>query len=105
LQKLELEQLRIKLSESEKLMEERRLQAELQIEKIGRSMELLQRPIAAPQTPQIVQMEKPKKKKRGTIITDDVGNPVGIEITEEPEKRVGKLITDETGNVLGMEMD
>jgi hypothetical protein len=105
LQKLELEQLRIKLSESEKLMEERRLQAELQIEKIGRSMELLQRPVTPPQTPQIVQMEKPKKKKRGTIITDDLGNPVGIEITEEPEKRVGKLITDETGNVLGMEMD
>lgn len=106
LQKLELENMRVKLSESEKLMEERRLNAQNEIERISRTMELLQaKPAAAMPSQQVVQMERPKKKKRGTIITDEAGNPVGIEITEEPERRVGKLLTDDAGNVLGMEMD
>jgi hypothetical protein len=105
LQKLELENMRVKLSESEKLMEERRLNAQNEIERISRTMELLQAKPTAMPSQQVVQMERPKKKKKGTIITDEAGNPVGIEITEEPERRVGKLITDDTGNVLGMEMD
>ena len=89
LQKLELEQMRIKLSESEKLMEERRLQADSQLERIRMSMEALQR--LPQQSPIMIQTDKPmvvekapvrSKKRKGTIITDSEGNPVGIDIEE-----------------------
>ena len=101
IQKLELEQMRIKLSESEKLMEERRLASEQQLERIRMSMEQLASKPAQAETPQ----PKPKRKKRGTIITDDQGNPVALEISEEPERKMAKLITDEAGEFVGMEID
>jgi hypothetical protein len=104
IQKLELEQMRIRLSESEKLMEERRLASEQQLERIRISMDQLATKPAQVET-QTVQPEKKRRKKISTIISDEQGNPVGIEVTEEPDKRVGKLITDEQGNVLGMEME
>jgi hypothetical protein len=104
IQKLELEQMRIRLSESEKLMEERRLASEQQLERIRISMDQLATKPAQVET-QTVQPDKKRRKKISTIISDEQGNPVGIEVTEEPDKRVGKLITDEQGNVLGMEME
>lgn len=64
IQKLELEQMRIRMSESEKLMEERRLSSEQQLEKIRLGVEAI------------------RKRKRGSIITDANGNAVGIDIQE-----------------------
>jgi len=88
IQKLELEQMRIKLSESEKLMEERRLASEQQIERLRLSMEAIDRQPAQSimfqsDKPVIVEREKKKaRKKRGKIVMDDQGNPVGIDIEE-----------------------
>lgn len=64
IQKLELEQMRIRLSESEKRMEEKRLSSEQELERIRMAMESI------------------KRRKRGSIITDNSGNPVGIDIEE-----------------------
>lgn len=88
IQKLELEQMRIKLSESEKLMEERRLASDQQIERLRLSMEAIDRQPAQSimfqsDKPVIVEREKKKaRKKRGKIVMDDQGNPVGIDIEE-----------------------
>jgi len=94
LQKLELEQMRMKLSESEKLMEERRLQSEQELERIRLSMENIQR--APQQAPILLQTDKPmiveriekaaplpRRKRKGKIISDEEGNPVGIELEDE----------------------
>lgn len=75
LQRIELEQMRIKLSESEKLLEERRLASENELERVRLTMDALERRM---QTPVVT-----KKKRKGTIISDDMGNPVGIEIEDE----------------------
>jgi allophanate hydrolase subunit 2 len=94
LQKLELDQMRMKLSESEKLMEERRLSSENELERIRLSMDAIQRtPQQAPillQTdkPMIVErIEKaapaPRRKRKGKIISDTEGNPIGIELEDE----------------------
>lgn len=64
IQKLELEQMRIKLSEAEKLMEERRLASDQQIERLRLSMEAI------------------SKRKRGTIRTNENGDPIAIDIEE-----------------------
>jgi hypothetical protein len=104
IQKLELEQMRIRLSESEKLMEERRLASEQQLERIRLSMENIQTQALKTTEPQMAQA-KPKRKKKGTIITDEQGNPVALEISEEPERKTAKLITDESGEFVGMEID
>jgi hypothetical protein len=88
LQKLELEQMRIKLSESEKIMEERRLASDQQIERLRVSMEAFDRQpsqsiMFQSDKPVIVEREKKKaRKKRGKIVMDDQGNPVGIDIEE-----------------------
>jgi hypothetical protein len=91
IQKLELEQMRIKLSESEKLMEERRLASESQLDRLRMSMDMLQRvPQASPimlQTDKPMIIEKaapaPRRKRKGKIISDTEGNPVGIELEDE----------------------
>ena len=75
LQKLELERMRIRLSEAEKLLEERRLASEQQLERMRVGMEAI---VKRMQTPIV-----PKRKRKGTIISDDLGNPVAIEIEEQ----------------------
>ena len=75
LQKLELERMRIRLSEAEKLLEERRLASEQQLERMRVGMEAIEKRM---QTPIV-----PKRKRKGTIISDDLGNPVAIEIEEQ----------------------
>lgn len=92
LQKLELEQMRIKLSEAEKLMEERRLASDNQIERLRLHMDSMEKMSGG--SPIIVQTDKPMmiekpaptpkraRKKKGTIITDAEGNPIGIDIEE-----------------------
>lgn len=88
IQKLELEQMRIKLSESEKLMEERRLASEQSLERIRLSMENMQRTPSqtiqlSTEKPVIIEKERKRsKKKKGTIISDAEGNPIGIDIEE-----------------------
>lgn len=88
IQKLELEQMRMRLTESEKLMEERRLSHEQQLERIRLSMEAIDRQPAQSilfqsDKPVIVEREKKKsRKKRGKIVMDEQGNPVGIDIEE-----------------------
>jgi len=89
IQKLELEQMRVKLSESEKLMEERRLAQEQSLERVRLHMETLSK--MPSQAPIVVQTDKPMMiekapvratKRRGKIITDAEGNPIGIDIED-----------------------
>jgi hypothetical protein len=102
IQKLELEQMRIKLSESEKLMEERRLASEGQLERIRLQMDQLN------SSPKIMGMGGMSgmtgRKKSGKIITDENGNPTAIEITEQPEVKVQRITLDEDGNPSGIEL-
>jgi hypothetical protein len=74
LQKLELEQMRIKVSETEKLMEERRLSSNSELERIRLSMDAIQR---MPQQAPIL------RKRKGKIISDTEGNPIGLELEDE----------------------
>jgi len=84
IQKLELEQMRIRLSESEKLMEERRLASEQQLERIRISMEAVaKKPEAAPQQPIVINNVIPKRgKRRASMISDETGNIAGIEVED-----------------------
>lgn len=99
-QKLELESMRVRLSESEKLMEERRLKQEQDLERVRLAMEQIS---MAGQSIQ-AQVQKRAKKRVGKIIADGIGNPVGIEITDyddednENGKRYGNVVNDEQGN-------
>jgi hypothetical protein len=88
-QKLEAQQMQFRLSQQEKLMEERRLATEQQVEMIRLKMDATQR--FAQQSPIMIQTDKPmvvekaptrSKKRKGTIISDSEGNPVGIDIEE-----------------------
>jgi hypothetical protein len=98
IQKLELEQMRIRLSESEKLMEERRLASEQALERVRLQMEQVS-------SPKIMSMGgMTGRKKSGKIITDDNGNPTAIEITEQPEVKVQRITLDEEGNPSGIEL-
>lgn len=100
IQRLELEQMRIRLSESEKLMEERRLQSQNELERIRLHMEQLN------QGPKLMNMGgMTGRKKSGKIITDENGNPTAIEITEQPEVKVQRITLDEEGNPSGIEME
>lgn len=101
IQKLELEQMRVRLAESEKLMEERRLASEQQLERVRMQMEQLN------STPKMIGGlgGMTGRKKSGKIITDDNGNPTAIEITEQPEIKVQRITLDEEGNPNGIELD
>jgi hypothetical protein len=98
LQKLELEQMRIKLSESEKLIEERRLSADSQLERIRISMEALGRTTTetSKQQPIVINNIIPKnKRRRGKVTMDELGNPsVEMEDVEDEEQTETK--TQET---------
>lgn len=92
LQKLELEQMRIKLTESEKLMEERRLASEQQLEKIRLSMDAVQKQATstAQQQPLVINNIIPKtKKRRASMINDELGNLSGIEMEDLDEETEG----------------
>ena len=96
--------MRIKLSESEKLMEERRLASESQLERIRMQMDQLN------SSPKIMGMGMGMgglkgRKKSGKIITDENGNPTAIEITEQPEVKVQRITLDEEGNPSGIELE
>jgi hypothetical protein len=90
LQKLELEQMRIRMSESEKLMEERRLSAENEIERLRVSMDTI-RTMSQPQattaaTPIVINNVIPKRAKRvGRVTMDELGNP-SIEMNDMDEE-------------------
>jgi hypothetical protein len=106
-QKLELESMRIRLSESEKLMEERRLKQEQDLERVRLAMEQIS---ISGQALQEKVFKRPKKKV-GKIISDMTGNPVGIEITDYDEdenesgKRYGSVVNDETGTPQSIEFN
>jgi hypothetical protein len=81
IQKLELENMRIKLSESEKLMEERRLASDSALEQLRVRMESINtasaaaESSAAKQQPIVINNIIPKaSKKLGTLGTDALGN-------------------------------
>lgn len=101
IQKLELEQMRVRLAESEKLMEERRLASEQQLERVRMQMDNLN------SSPKIIGGlgGMTGRKKSGKIITDDNGNPTAIEITEQPEIKVQRITLDDEGNPNGIELD
>jgi hypothetical protein len=77
-QKLEAQQMQFKLSQQEKLMEERRLAAEQQLEAIRMNMERLTQPVqqkSEASQPIVINNIIPKaSKKLGTIGTDEMGN-------------------------------
>lgn len=90
IQKLELEQMRVRLAESEKLMEERRLSSEQQLERVRLSMETIQnRSIEQPkqeQKPIVIQNIIPKAgRRKGMIGTDDMGNTT-LSIQDDDEE-------------------
>jgi len=81
LQRLELENMSVRMKESEKLLEERRLNQEQELEKIRMAMQTQQAVISqagsqsAPQQPIVINNIIPKaSKKVGTIGTDELGN-------------------------------
>lgn len=77
-QKLEAQQMQFKLAQQEKLMEERRLSAEQQLEAIRLNMERLAQPVptkSESSQPIVINNIIPKaSKKLGTIGTDELGN-------------------------------
>lgn len=85
IQKLELEQMRIKLSESEKLMEERRLASDQELERIRITMQnLTEAPKESAKTqPIVINNVIPKRgKRRANMISDELGNIAGIEVED-----------------------
>lgn len=92
MQEMEAKHMEFKLAQQEKVLEETRLTHEQQIERVRLGMEALQK-MPHHQSPIIVQTDKPmvidkasvKKKRRGTIVTDHEGNPVGIDIEDVTE--------------------
>ena len=89
IQKLELENMRVRLAESEKLMEERRLASEQQLERIRLQMERLSTPketTAPAQQPVVINNIIPKRGKRvASMINDELGNLSGIEVNDADE--------------------
>jgi len=85
IQKLELEQMRVRLSESEKLMEERRLASEQQLERLRTTMEAAKVGATQSQQPIVINNVIPKQgKKVGKVTLDELGNP-SIEIANVDE--------------------
>jgi hypothetical protein len=104
LQRLELERVATKLSETEKLMEERRLASNSEIDRIRLQMDQINA------SPKMMGMGMglggmKGRKKSGKIITDELGNPTGIEITEQPVVKVQRITLDEEGNPSGIELE
>jgi hypothetical protein len=76
IQKLELENMRVRLAESEKLMEERRLQNEQQLERVRMTMQTFQTPMKTESQPVVINNIIPKPSKRvGKVTMDELGNP------------------------------
>lgn len=97
IQKLELENMRIRLSESEKLMEERRLASDNQLERVRLTMEQLARPKEASQQPIVINNVIPKtRKRRASMINDELGNLAGIEMEDMDEEEKDEKETEDT---------
>jgi len=90
IQKLELENMRIRLSESEKLMEERRLASDAALERVRLQMEQVATPKEAntpTQQPVVINNIIPKRGKRvASMINDELGNLSGIEVNDADEE-------------------
>jgi hypothetical protein len=108
IQKLELENMRVRLAESEKLLEERRLKQEQDLERVRLTMEQLSSSTKVLHEKTFA--PKPKRKV-GKIISDNIGNPVGIEIIEQGEneepmqRKIGTIVNDNSGNPLSIEFN
>lgn len=90
IQKLELENMRIRLSESEKLMEERRLASDQALDRLRLQMEQVATPKetnAPTQQPVVINNIIPKRGKRvASMINDELGNLSGIEVNDADEE-------------------
>lgn len=91
LQKLELEQMRMRLSESEKLIEERRLSSQDELERIKIAMQSINGMSKenSKTQPIIINNVIPKRgKRKASMINDEFGNIAGIEVddVEDEEK-------------------
>ena len=76
IQKLELENMRIRLAESEKLMEERRLSGEQELERLRMAMQSIQTAPKSESQPVVINNIIPKASKRvGKVTMDELGNP------------------------------
>lgn len=91
-QKLEAQQMEFRLSQQEKLMEERRLAAEQQLEAIRIQMEktaTIPKEVSSP-TPIVINNVIPKQgKRRASMISDELGNIAGIELDNVDEETQG----------------
>lgn len=88
-QKLEAQQMQFRLAQQEKLMEERRLAAEQQLEAIRIQMEktaTIPKEVSSP-TPIVINNVIPKQgKRRASMISDELGNIAGIELDNVDEE-------------------
>jgi hypothetical protein len=76
IQKLELENMRVRLAESEKMMEERRLTNEQELERVRMTMQNMQMPRQTETQPVVINNIIPKSSKRiGKVTMDKLGNP------------------------------
>ena len=97
MQELDAKQMQFRLAQQEKLMEERRLASEQQIEMIRMHMESI-KPSG------MIGIGGSSGKRSGKIITDENGNPTAIEVTHEPGPQVNKIHLDENGNPMAIEI-
>jgi len=90
-QKLEAQQTQFRLEQQEKIIEERRLQQEQQIEQIRMAMESVKGSVGqSSQQPIVINNVIPKTKKRkASMINDELGNLSGIEMEDLDEETEG----------------
>jgi hypothetical protein len=98
LQRLELERVATRLSETEKLLEERRLSQQQQLEMVRMQLQSEQalamsqfqqarEPAPQRETPIVINNVIPKRgKRRANMLTDELGNVAGIEVEDLEEE-------------------
>jgi len=83
--------MRIKLSETEKLMEERRLNSEQELERIRMAMQSISeqsKETASKSQPIVINNVIPKRgRRRANMMTDELGNISGLELEDIEEEK------------------
>ena len=86
LQRLELENMAVRMKEGEKLLEERRLNQEQELEKIRLAMQTQQQ--------MVTEVTTPKTEQQPIVINN---------IIPKTSKKIGKMETDEEGNCINLD--
>jgi hypothetical protein len=78
-------------------MEERRLASDNQLERVRITMEQLAKPKEASQQPIVINNVIPKtRKRRASMINDELGNLAGIEMEDMDEEEKDEKETEDT---------